>query len=103
MRRLLDTESLILSPVVTLELTYLHEIGRITATAGQVVATVSSALGLVASTATLQPVVDQAATLSRTRDPFDRLIAGNALADDALLLTADRRMLQHLPAARWPT
>lgn len=101
-RQLLDTETLVVSPIVSLELTYLHEIGRITATSDQVL-TAAAPLGLVRSRASLQVVVDAAAALSWTRDPFDRLIVGNALADNAPLLTADRTIREHLPSARWPT
>jgi hypothetical protein len=38
----------------------------------------------------------------RTRDLFDRLIVGNAFADGADLLGADRTVRAHLRCARWP-
>lgn len=101
-RRILDTERLAVSPLVELELTYLHEVGRISAPAREVLAELSASLELVVSTAPLELVVAHAAALTWTRDPFDRMIAGNALADGAALLTADRRIRKHLPSARWP-
>lgn len=101
-RTLLDTERLAISPMVSLELTYLHEIGRITTSAEEVLDAVRPALELVVSSVPFPEIVTAAATLTWTRDPFDRVIAGNALADGATLLTADRTLRTHLRAARWP-
>jgi PIN domain nuclease of toxin-antitoxin system len=44
---------------------------------------------------------DRALDLSFTRDPFDRLIAGHALAANATLLTVDDTLLAHVSCARW--
>lgn len=101
-RVLLDTERLGISPMVLLELTFLNEIGRLTATADEVLDALRPALELVVSSAPFTEVIAAAGSLTWTRDPFDRVIAGNALADGALLLTADRRLRTHLGAARWP-
>jgi len=101
-RALLESERLMISPIVRLELTYLYEIGRITATAEDVLQALRPALELVESTAPFSEVVAQAATLTWTRDPFDRLIVGNALADGADLLSADQTVRAHLRSARWP-
>ena len=57
--------------------------------------------GLVLSNAPFAAVVNQARALTWTRDPFDRLIAGAALADGAGLVTADRQILENLPGAIW--
>jgi PIN domain nuclease of toxin-antitoxin system len=100
-RVLLDAERLAISPMVTLELTYLHEIGRVSAPAHEILAELRPTLELVVSTAPFDRVVAHAASMSWTRDPFDRLIVGNALADGASLLTADATIRQHLPSARW--
>ncbi len=101
-RRLLEAERLSVSPMVELELTYLHEIGRLTRPAHDVLAELRVALELVVSTAPFDRIVAAAVALTWTRDPFDRLIAGNALADHTPLLTADQTMRRHLPLARWP-
>lgn len=101
-RTLLDTEQLGISPMVSLELSYLHEIGRVTATAEEILGVLRPALELVVSTTPFSDVVAAAAALTWTRDPFDRVIAGNALAEGALLLTADRTLRAHLTSARWP-
>lgn len=101
-RHLLESEPLGISPMVELELTHLHEIGRLTRPANEVLAEAGPALDLVVSTAPFHRVVLAASTLSWTRDPFDRLIAGNAVADRCPLLTADETMRRHLEGARWP-
>ena len=45
-------------------------------------------------------IVTASADLSFTRDPFDRLIAGHALARGYRLATADDVLLEHLPRTR---
>lgn len=101
-RQLLESQQLVISPMVELELTYLHEIGRITRPADEVLAAVRPALGLNVSSAPFSSVVAAAAAVTWTSDPFDRLIAGASLADRCDLLTADETMRRHLPSARWP-
>jgi PIN domain nuclease of toxin-antitoxin system len=39
--------------------------------------------------------------LTWTRDPFDRMIAAQAVVADAPLLTADETILDNLPLATW--
>jgi PIN domain nuclease of toxin-antitoxin system len=51
--------------------------------------------------ASVADLVQAAAELSWTRDPFDRLIAAHAIVAGAPLLTADRTILDHLPQATW--
>lgn len=101
-RRLLDSEPLAISPMVELELVYLHEVGRLRLSAPEVLDELRPALELVVSTAPFAQVVTHATGLTWTRDPFDRLIAATALADGVDLLTADALMRQHLSCARWP-
>lgn len=100
-RRLLDQESIAFSPMVELELAYLYEIGRARAPALQVIEQLGPALGLQVSTAPFAAVVREATRLTWTRDPFDRIIAAQAVVDGATLLTADTDMLEHLPGACW--
>ena len=49
----------------------------------------------------LLAVVQAAASLSWTRDPFDRLIVGDALAANCPLLTKDDSIQANLPLAVW--
>jgi PIN domain nuclease of toxin-antitoxin system len=57
--------------------------------------------GLEVDDVSADELVQAAAGLSWTRDPFDRLIAAHAVVTEAPLLTADRTILEHLPQAIW--
>jgi len=97
----LEREDLVFSPIVELELTYLHEIGRLTVSGTQLIADLRARIGLVASGVPLIAVVAAAAPLSWTRDPFDRLIVGDALAANDPLLTKDDSIRRNCALARW--
>lgn len=100
-RRLLNEEPLAISPMVALELALLHETGRVTAAPEVIQAGLGRTLGLVTSSAPFTDVVGAASDLTWTRDPFDRLICAQAVAENQLLLTKDRLIRKHLPLARW--
>lgn len=46
-------------------------------------------------------IVAHAHALSWTRDPFDRLIAAQAIAEQAMLLTADQHLRANFDRAIW--
>lgn len=100
-RERLQGERVSCAPMAQLELAHLYEIGRITRGASDVLGVLAPALGLAVSAAPFAAVVAYALDLTWTRDPFDRLIAANALADGAGLLTADESILANCPAAFW--
>ena len=88
-------------PMVEFELSYLHEIGRLRDPASMIMAALGKQFGVATSASPWTEVVRVAANLTFTRDPFDQLIAADALWQGAPLYTADRRLLQHVPVARW--
>jgi len=98
---MLETEEAFISPVVELELTYLHEVGKVSEPAAAPLSALRRSVGLQVADASLEAVVAAAVRLNWTRDPFDRLIAAQAILADAPLLTADRTILEHLPLATW--
>ncbi len=100
-RRLIDTEPLAVSPIVALELDLLHEIGRTEGPAAVVIAGLGRTLGLTVSSLPFAEVVAAATDLTWTRDPFDRLICAQAVAENEILLTKDRKIRSHLHLARW--
>ena len=53
------------------------------------------------SAASFQSIVSRGRTFAWTRDPFDRLIVANAMADCARLLTADGAILENFAEAVW--
>lgn len=97
----LELAELLISPMVELELTYLYEIGRLTVTGAVIVADLRERLGLAHSTQPLASVVAAGTPLDWTRDPFDRLIVGDALAANSKLLTRDTVILEHCELAEW--
>lgn len=90
-----------ISPVVELELTYLHEVGRLLVPARDVVDDLRGRVDLRTSTEALATIVAHAHALDWTRDPFDRLICADALAAGEALVSADRTIRANLAAATW--
>jgi PIN domain nuclease of toxin-antitoxin system len=100
-RARLEAEAPFISPIVELELTYLHEVGRVTEPATAPLTALRRTIGLEVADTAVSELVRAATGLSWTRDPFDRLIAAHAIVADAPLLTADRTILDNLPQATW--
>ncbi len=97
----IETGTPTISPIVQLELTYLHEIGRLTVGGADIVGDLHERVGLRSSDQSLISVVHAAAALTWTRDPFDRIIVADALAANATLLTKDETILANTAAAMW--
>jgi len=100
-RAAIDSQQLVVSPTVQLELTYLHEIERLTVGGADILGDLASRIGLVTSDQSLLSVVQVAAEPNWTRDPFDRLIVADALAANCPLLTKDEVIRRHVSIARW--
>lgn len=97
----LRRSALFVSPVVLLEMEVLREIGRIRAPVADVLEILKEDHGIEEAPGDLRTVVQQARLLGWTKDPFDRLIVAHALANGALLVTADETIRQHCTQARW--
>jgi len=100
-RDLLESSEPFASPVVELELAYLHEVGRVSEPPAAPLGALGRTIGLRIADVPAAALTRAALDLSWTRDPFDRLIAAHALVANVPLLTADRTILEHLPLARW--
>lgn len=100
-RALLDSEEPFVSPIVELELTYLYEVGRVTEPAKAPLVELRKSIGLQVADVSVAALAQAATELSWTRDPFDRLIAAQAIVADAPLVTADKTILANLPLATW--
>jgi PIN domain nuclease of toxin-antitoxin system len=97
----IEQHELVVSPMVQLELSYLHEIGRLTIGGADIIGDLERRVGLRRSDVVLEALVDTAASLTWTRDPFDRLIVADALVAGAALVTKDRTIHDHTTIARW--
>ncbi len=97
----LDASTPVISPVVALELQYLHEVGRIRPIGAEVIADLEARVELRLSDVPFDRVVASAIDLAWTPDPFDRLIVADAIAAGEPLVTADRIIREHFSGARW--
>ena len=100
-RRWLDREELCISPMVALEIQYLHEVGRISENAGVVLSDLARKLGLAQAEGDFSSVAAAALDLGWTRDPLDRLIVAHAALSGATLLTKDRSIRRNYRHAVW--
>lgn len=100
-QRRLSDEPLGVSPFVGLELAYLYEVGKVRSPSGAVLEELVPALELVVADVPAAVVCEAALSLTWTRDPFDRLLAAQAVASGATLVTKDEVIREHLPLAWW--
>lgn len=100
-RTLLNADPLSISPMVELELHYLHEIGRLQTLPATMLHTLHTDLGLSISQTSFALVASKAASIRWTRDAFDRLIVAQAIADNARLVSADAHIREHFAGAVW--
>lgn len=97
LRDRLNSNSLRISPMVRLELTYLYEVGKITDPPDRIIGELLTTVGLTEDTQPFSRVIDVAERVSVTRDPFDRIIIAQALAAKNALATKDERILAAYP------
>lgn len=100
-KRLIEAHTLVISPLVILELAYLKETNRLHADPHDIISDLQDRLGLRVDTTALALVVDQAVHMGWTRDPFDRLMTAQAASYDQVLLTKDDVIRQHYAKAMW--
>jgi PIN domain nuclease of toxin-antitoxin system len=95
-RSAIDREDdLRISPLVLLELEYLHEIKRIKGPALSIATDLQAAIGLRVCDTPFALVVHKALEERWTRDPFDRIIVAQARLHSAPLITLDRSIQDH--------
>jgi len=84
-----------------LELSYLHQIGRINVPPADLLSELSEPLSLRQCGQDFALIVGYAQDLVWTRDPFDRLIVAQAMAANARLITRDESIRQNFSGAVW--
>ncbi len=98
----IEKGELIISPIVDLELQYLFEIKRITDTPDTIISYLQEKIELQVSAVPFHQVIRMAKSVNWTRDPFDRIISAEVLCiDNAVLVTKDSTIRQHLESAVW--
>jgi len=93
-------QPLLLSPVSILEIRFLIEAGKVRIAEPAWEARLAHDRRFRIDDCRIGELVAGAADLGFTRDPFDRLIAGHAIARGYRLATADSVLLDHLPRSR---
>lgn len=97
----LQTNKLLVSPIVISELQYLYEIKRISEPSSEIMRSLAQTMDLAVCNHNFQDVVANSARQSWTRDPFDRLIVAQASIKRSRLLTKDNTILKHYKNSFW--
>jgi PIN domain nuclease of toxin-antitoxin system len=96
-----STDNLI-SAMVMLELEMLYEKGTIRYPASQILADLNQQIGVSVCQLPMAVIVNSTLQVKWTREPGDRLIVANAIANnEAPLVTSDRRIQQEYANAIW--
>ena len=98
----IESTDLLVSGMVMLELEMLYEKGTINYTAAQILSDLNQQIGLSVCQFPMAVVMSSALRLKWTREPGDRIIVANAIANnEAPLVTSDRRIHEQYPNAIW--
>jgi PIN domain nuclease of toxin-antitoxin system len=101
-RQAIEEGALLFSPMVELELQYLHEIGRLTVSSATLINALQEEIGLRNADIPLPSIIAIAKTLTWTRDVFDRMIVATTMAtQETQLITKDTTIRQHSAVALW--
>jgi PIN domain nuclease of toxin-antitoxin system len=97
----IEENELLISAIVPLEIEFLYEVKKISYPANKIINDLKKRIGLQICGLSFQDIAEQALALSWTRDPFDRLIVANAMAQQLPLLTKDKTIIKHYKQAIW--
>lgn len=100
-RELLERATLLVSPLVRLELGFLKEVGKLKVEPDHLLGSLTSDFGVTVTGDSMEALIPLAMPLSWTRDPFDRLLVATALLHQAPLVTRDARIHDHFSGAVW--
>ena len=99
---LIRSSNLFVSPMVALELAYLHEINRITLTSQDVLLKLRAELGVDVCDSPFPAVIAIAVNEKWTRDPFDRIIVSHAKANGlSPLISPDEAIQKNYVKTVW--
>ena len=96
-----DSQYVLISPMVLLELEFLQEIGRIAVLPQTIYGYLAERVALEVCGKDFREVVRNAMHQTWTRDPFDRIITAHAALENNILITKDRHILDHYAHATW--
>ena len=96
-----ESATVLVSPMVLLELEYLHETDRITLESNVIFDYLHQHIGLKVCERPFNDVIRLASKQVWTRDPFDRIITGQAAVAQNYLITKDAIIRRHYAQATW--
>ena len=98
----LESADLVVSAMVMLELEMLHEKGTIRYSGTRILSDLNQRIVISVCQLPMSVIIHSALQVKWTREPGDRLIVGNAIANnEAPLVTSDRRILDQYRNAIW--
>jgi PIN domain nuclease of toxin-antitoxin system len=98
----IESADLLVSAMVMLEIEMLYEKGAIKYAASQILSDLNQQIGLTVCQFPMATVMSAALGVKWTREPGDRIIVANAIANnEAPLVTSDRRIHERYPNAIW--
>lgn len=98
----IERAELLVSAMVMLELEMLYEKGAVRYTASQILSDLNQQIGLSVCQFPMATVMSSALRVKWTREPGDRIIVANAIANnEAPLVTSDRRINEQYSNAIW--
>lgn len=97
----MDSNALLVSPMVRLELQYLYEIKRINDMPDKILNELAQSIELKICGKHWNDIVTIANGIDFTRDAFDRLIVAHAKLNNNYLITKDTHIRQNYPNALW--
>lgn len=94
--------SVLISPMVLIELEYLYEVGRIKLSARDILSKVEHEIGVRVCDLAFATVANIMLDEKWTHDPFDRMIVAQAKTNGlAYLVSADDEIASHYPRTIW--
>lgn len=100
--QLIQKAELLISPMVLVELEYLHEIGRLTLPGKDILRKLEHEAGLRLCDMPFADIARGALDEKWTRDTFDRIIVAQARLNGlAPLISSDETIAEHYPRAVW--
>jgi len=97
----IESNPVLISPAVQLELQYLLEIERIKVPPTLIIESLNCSIGLNVCLANFLSIITEAMLMSWTRDPFDRMIAAHASTQNAVLISKDKTIRANYSKAIW--
>ncbi len=100
--RIIQRADLLISPMVLVELEYLHEIGRVSLSGKDILRKLEDELGVRVCDLSFADVARAALDEKWTRDAFDRIIVAQAKVNGlAPLISSDGEIAENYPRTVW--